>query len=81
MSLLISDEVLNAIDMSAEELLQEIAIILFQQERFTLAQASRFAQLDQIAFQRLLAKRKISLHYDLEELHQDIALLEAHDWR
>lgn len=81
MSLLISDEVLNAIDMSAEELLQEIAIILFQQERFTLAQASRFAQLDQIAFQRLLAKHKISLHYDLEELHQDIALLEAHDWR
>ena len=36
MSLVISDEVLQTIQMSESELLTEIAILLFEQERFTL---------------------------------------------
>ncbi len=81
MSLIISDEVLQTVQMSEAELLQEIAIMLFQQERFTLGQASRFALMNQLEFQRLLASRKISLHYDITELREDVKSLEANNWR
>ncbi len=36
MTIVISNEVLHNVEMSEEQLLQEIAIMLFQQERFTL---------------------------------------------
>ena len=81
MSVVISDEVLQTVQMSEAELLQEIAVMLFQQERFTLGQASRFAIMNQFQFQRLLASRQISLHYDIAELREDVKSLEANDWR
>ena len=81
MSVVISDEVLQSVRMSEAELLQELAVMWFQQERFTLGQASRFAGMNQLAFQRLLASREIPLHYDLEELRQDVESLAANDWR
>ncbi|NEP46559.1 MAG: UPF0175 family protein [Okeania sp. SIO2H7] len=68
MTLVISNETLEKIEMSEEQLRLEIAVMLFQQERFTLAQAARFARINQLAFQRLLASRKIPLHYGMEEL-------------
>jgi predicted HTH domain antitoxin len=71
MSLLISKETLEKIEMSEGQLRIEIAVMLFQQERFTLAQAARFAQINQLAFQRLLASRRIPLHYGMEELMED----------
>ena len=81
MSLVISDEVLQTIQMSESELLTEIAILLFEQERFTLGQASRFAKMNQLQFQRLLASRQIPLHYDIAELTEDVKSLEANGWR
>ena len=81
MSVVISDEVLRAVQMSEAELLQEIAVMLFQKERFTLGQASRFAGINQLQFQRLLASRQIPLHYDIAELKEDVKSLEANGWR
>ncbi|MGC1393574.1 MAG: UPF0175 family protein [Coleofasciculaceae cyanobacterium] len=81
MSVVISDQILQTVQMSEAELLQEIAVMLFQQERFTLGQASRFAQINQLQFQRLLASRQIALHYDIAELKEDLKSLEANDWR
>ncbi len=81
MSVVISDEVLQTLQMSETELLQEIAIMLFQKERFTIGQASRFAGMNQLQFQRLLASRKIPLHYDIAELRDDVKSLEANGWR
>jgi predicted HTH domain antitoxin len=81
MSIVISDETLQALHMSESEMLIEIAILLFQQERFTLGQASRFARMNQLQFQRLLASRQISLHYDVTELREDVKSLAAKGWR
>ena len=81
MSIIISDQDLQNLQMSEAELLQEIAIMLFQRERFTLGQASRFAGMSQRQFQHLLASRQISLHYDLDELREDVASLKANNWR
>ncbi len=81
MTIVISNEVLQNVEMSEEQLLQEIAIMLFQQERFTLAQASRFTQMNQLEFQKLLASRKIPLHYDIAELREDVKSLTENNWR
>ncbi|MGK7900009.1 MAG: UPF0175 family protein [Hormoscilla sp.] len=81
MSVVIEDEVLHKIHLSETQLLTEIAVMLFQQERFTLEQASRFARMNQLQFQRLLASRQIPLHYDIAELREDVKSLEANGWR
>jgi len=81
MTIVISNEVLQNVEMSEEQMLQEIAIMLFQQERFTLAQASRFAQMNQLEFQKLLASRQIPLHYDIAELREDVQSLAENNWR
>ena len=75
MSILISDDVLTTTRMTEAEMKQEIAVLLFQKEKFTLAQASQFAEMNRVAFQHLLASRKISVHYDVEDFEQDIKSL------
>ena len=72
MSIVIPDEILVTTRMSEAEMKQEIAVMLFQKEKLTLAQASRFAGMNRIAFQHLLASRKIAVHYDVEDFEQDI---------
>jgi predicted HTH domain antitoxin len=65
MSLIIPDHILLAANISALELRQEIAILLFQQQGLTLGQASDFAGMSQLEFQRLLAHPHIAIHYDV----------------
>ncbi|HAX76440.1 MAG TPA: hypothetical protein DCY88_11520 [Cyanobacteria bacterium UBA11372] len=76
MAVLIPDEVLNAAKISDAEMLQEIAILLFQQERLTLAQASRLANMPRLQFQKLLASRQIPVHYDVPELEAEVAMMQ-----
>ncbi len=78
MGLHISDEELEVAHVSAEELRREIAILLFQQDRLTLGQTSKFAGMSQLDFQRLLAKRHIPVHYDVAEFEADLRTLQAH---
>jgi len=75
MPVTISDEVLTAAHISEPELKQELAVTLFQQERLTLAQASRLAEMTQLAFQALLADRQIPIHYGVEEFREDVRTL------
>ncbi len=77
MSVTIPDDILQSARMSDAELRQELAILLFQQERLTLAQASRLAGMDLLRFQHLLASRGTSVHYDLEDFEQDLSTLRA----
>jgi predicted HTH domain antitoxin len=71
----ISDDVLLAAHLSEPELRRELALTLFQQERLTLAQASRLAEITQLAFQALLAQRQIPIHYGVEEFREDLRIL------
>ena len=75
MAVTISDEVLSAAHITESELKRELAIALFQQERLTLAQASRFAEVSQLSFQALLADRQIPIHYGVEEFREDLRTL------
>jgi len=75
MSILISDDILQSARLTEDELKQEIAILLFQKEKLTLAQASRFAGMTRLQFQHLLASRKIPVHYDIAEFEEDLKTL------
>ena len=75
MGVLIPDEILQAAHMTEDEMRQEVAILLFQRERLTLGQASRLAGVGRLAFQHLLASRRIPVHYDLAEFEEDLATL------
>ena len=75
MSLVIPDEILYTARMTAAELAQEIAILLYQREKLTLGQASRLAQMSQLQFQFLLASRQIPMHYDVAEFDADLKTL------
>ena len=72
MSVVVPDEILIATRMTDVEMRQEIAVMLFQLEKLTLAQASRFAGMHRVAFQHLLASRQIPVHYDTVDFEQDI---------
>ena len=75
MAVMIPDETLYAAHLTAAELKQELAMLLFAQDRLTLMQAAELAEMQPILFQHLLASRGISPHYDVPEFEQDMATL------
>ncbi len=75
MGLLIPDDVLHAARMTEGELRQEVATLLFEREKLTLAQAADLAQMPRVQFQHLLASREIPIHYGVEEFDQDLHTL------
>jgi len=77
MSITIPDRILASTRMTAAEMKQEIAVMLFQKEKLTLGEASRFAEMHRVAFQHLLASRQIPIHYGVEDLEQDVKNLKA----
>lgn len=75
MSLVIPDEVLLASRMTPDELRREIAVLLYQKEKLTLGQASKFARMGRLQFQFLLASHQIPIHYDIAEFEADLKTL------
>ncbi len=75
MALIIEDEYLQAAQVTEEELRLEIAILLYQQAKFSMGKASRFAGMNRILFQKVLGSRKIPMNYDIEELNKDLVTL------
>jgi predicted HTH domain antitoxin len=63
----------------AGELRQELAILLFKQDRLTLIQADRLAAMAPLSFQHLLASRGIGPHYEVAEFEQDLDTLRRPD--
>ncbi|MEY3334685.1 MAG: hypothetical protein RLZZ176_2988 [Cyanobacteriota bacterium] len=80
MSLVISEEIVKASGLSEDELLQQIVIMLFQQDKISLGKASELLAISQLKFQRLIAERGISIHYDVAEFQEDIQHLQQKGW-
>jgi len=68
----IPDQIINQSGLSAGEILLKVAIVLFQEEKLTLGQASRLAGLHQFEFQKELAAREIPVHYGEEDYQNDL---------
>ncbi|WP_162329537.1 UPF0175 family protein [Synechocystis sp. CACIAM 05] len=67
-------------DFDQNDWLREIAIALFEQEHISLARASKISSMEIMEFQKLLSDRGICIHYDVEELEQDIQHLQIRSW-
>ena len=80
MSLVISDRIIRASGMSEAEFMTEIAIMLFEQEKVSIGKASRIASMNQIEFQRLLARRDICIHYDVADFQEELRHLREKGW-
>jgi len=73
MSVVISDEILQASQLTPNEFRQEIALHLFQTGRLTVGYASKLAEMPLNAFRQLLKQRNIPLYsYDVEDLELDL---------
>jgi predicted HTH domain antitoxin len=76
MDLLIKDEILKKAEITADELLIEIAVHLYDTERLSIGQAKTLAGLDLLSFQKELSNRNIYVKYDIEDLETDLQNLE-----
>lgn len=68
---------LPEIDMSEQEIKQELALSLFQHDRVTLAKAAEIADMTRLDFQRLLAQRNIPVHYTVADFEDDLRGLDT----
>ena len=76
MSLLVSDDIVQASGLSERELLLEIVIMLFQQDKISLGKASELLGIHRMQFQKLLADRRICVHYGIAEFEEDLKTLQ-----
>ncbi len=72
MNLIIPDEIIKQANISPQQLLIEIACYLYDKKIFSMGQARRFADIDQITFQKELAKRNYYIHFSSDDLKKDI---------
>jgi len=68
----IPDQIVKQSGLSAKEILLKVALVLFQEEKLTLGQASRLAGLHQFEFQTELAARNIPVHYGEQDFENDL---------
>jgi predicted HTH domain antitoxin len=66
--------------LTESDLHREVAIALFQQNHISLGRASKIAGIYIMDFQKLLADRGICVHYDVEDLEQDVQHLRDRGW-
>ncbi len=70
----------DTLQISETDLRTELAIALFRQQRITLGSASQLAGLHQIEFQQLIGDRGICIHYEIEDLEQDLSGVRQDAW-
>ena len=67
----VPDPILQQAGVSPSEILLKLAILLFQEDRISLSQASKLADLHMVEFQKELARRNIPIHYGQEDYQND----------
>lgn len=77
MTLIIDDKMLAGIKINEEEAKLDFALGLFIDYKATLGQAAKIANISQGQFMEELGKRKIPIHYDIEDLEEDINTIKS----
>jgi len=72
MALVIPNEILEQADLSADELLVELACFLYHRESLSFGQARALSKLNQQDFQSELGKRGVEINYSLSDYEQDL---------
>lgn len=71
----ISQDILDSARLSLNDLKLELAVTLYVQEKLSLGKARELAGMSSWEFRQILSTRRISPHYDIEELNGDITQL------
>ncbi|MEM9834855.1 MAG: UPF0175 family protein [Bacteroidota bacterium] len=77
MGLNVPSHILESAEISADDLLLEIAVYLYDTERLSMGKARGLVQMDILSFQKELAKRNIYIKYDIDDLEEDIKTIES----
>ena len=72
MSLVISEDIVQASGLSEKELVLELIILLFERKKISIGKASQLAKMPSLQFQNELAMRNINIHYDETDLDVDL---------
>lgn len=72
-SVTVPGELLAAAGLSEEQMAVELALELYRREKVSMGYAVDLARTDYVSFWRLMASRDIHIHYDVEDLEQDLA--------
>lgn len=72
MKIEISDDILRQTQLTEATLREELAMLLFQKYKVSFGQARKLAGMNVIAFQKLLAKHEIPLHYEVDDFEKDL---------
>jgi len=71
----IPQEVLDSARMTADQLLVELAVHLYEQGRLSIGKAHELAGLSLWEFRQLLGLRHIAPHFEAKDLEQDLETL------
>ena len=77
MSVIIPDHIFQAAKMTEAELILEIAMMLYKQEKISSGKVRAWIGLTVLEFQQELAKRGLCLNYDVEDFQADMKTLES----
>ena len=75
----VPQEVLDSARLTPNQLKTELAVSLYAQGRLSLGKARELTDLSLWEFRQLLAARRIPVHYDLNDLQDDLATLKELD--
>jgi predicted HTH domain antitoxin len=71
----IPQDILDTARLTVDELKKEMAVFLYAQGRISLGKARELAEMSLWEFRQLLAFRRVSPHYDVADLEEDVATL------
>lgn len=74
-TLQIPQDILDSARLTLDDLRVELAIHLYREGRLSIGKARELAGMSLWEFRQLLATRKISPHYDVEDLEEDVVTL------
>jgi predicted HTH domain antitoxin len=72
----ISQDILDSARLSLKDLKVELAVTLYVQGRLSIGKARELAEMSLWQFRQVLATRKISPHYDVADLENDLSTLQ-----
>lgn len=72
MNIVIPDEIIQRANLTPHQLQVDIACYLYDKEIFSMGQARKFAEIDQITFQKELSARNYYIHFSEDDLKKDL---------
>ncbi len=78
MKIAVADELLEGVELTAQEALLDFAVGLYSEGKVTLRRAADVASQSQVEFLKELGRRHIPIHYDVKDLRADIQVVREH---